>query len=126
MADEEPVKKKFYPRLPKDIPVGVGSGMPYQGELNGLPFRGSSVPYLKEDDPSSMRPKQGVTGHAVVLDLSDADDLEYYNKLFNLAYSGKIIVAKDDLTFDANRSRYVACVRWAEPYLYQTGAPRHG
>jgi hypothetical protein len=125
---EEKVEKpaKFYPKLPDDIPVGVGSNLPFQGEFNGMPFRGSTVPFLKEDDPASVRPKQGVTGHAVVLDLSDAEDLKYYNKLFNLAYSGKVVVAKDDLTFDAARSRYVACVRWVEHYLYQAGAPRHG
>jgi hypothetical protein len=120
----EAAKSKF-PPLPADIPTGACSNMPYQGEYQGVPFRGTSAPFLKEGDPPSMQPKYGCTGHCGVFDLSVEEDVDYYNKLMNLAYAGKVLIGRDDVQFDEQRGRYMAFVRWVLPYYYQPGV-KHG
>jgi hypothetical protein len=117
----EPAKKSKYPVLPTDIPTGTGSTMPYQGEYQGFPFRGSATPLLKETDPPSMQPKYSCTGHCGVFDMSNEEDAEYYGRLMNLAYAGKVMIARDEVNFDSTHGRYMTFVRWVVPYYYQPG-----
>lgn len=85
---------------------------------NGLPFRGTSIPNLKDDDPLEAQPKRAVQGHAAVFDLSDPAHLNYYQTLFHLVYNGRATVGQERVDFSPTTGKYMAFVRWGFEYCY--------
>jgi len=101
------------PPIPPELfdPEGV-IGKPFTlPGFNGHAFRGDKIPDLKRTDP--VQPSLGMEAHAFVFDLGNAKHLEYYSKIFHMAYNGKAAVGIDRVDFDAKTGTYKAFVRWA-------------
>lgn len=81
----------------------------------GHPFRGD-VPDLKKTDRA--QPQVGREGHAFVFDLSNAEHLDYYSKIFDMAYNGRVQIGVDRTDFDPKSGKYTAFVRWAFIFTY--------
>jgi hypothetical protein len=123
-------KKGAAPLVPPTIPAGLldpdgvmGKPYVYPG-FQGKPFRGP-IPDLKKNDPA--QPTTGMEGHAFVFDLSNAEHLAYYEKIFHMAYNGRAVIGIDRVDFDPKTGAYRAFVRWAFLFTHmktQTGGPR--
>jgi len=114
----EPKSAGGLPPIPEGLedPDGL-KGTPYIFPgFQDTPFRGHKIPDLKKDDRE--QPQIGLEAHAYVFDLSNPRHVEYYEKIFNLAYNGRAKVGIDQVNFDPRTGKYTAFVRWAFLYSY--------
>ena len=83
----------------------------------GIPFRGP-VPNIKEDDPEYKQPQVGSTVHVRVFDLSKKDDLEYYEKVWQMVANGYAMMSAEEREYDESSKSWRIFMRWAVPYAY--------
>lgn len=126
-VDPGPVLPEL-PPIPSELfdPDGV-LGKPFHlPGIGGHPFRGEKVPDLKQTD--RQQPQIGLEGHAFVFDLANKKHLEYYEKIFHMAYNGQARIGVDRVDFDEKTGTYRAFVRWAFVFTHMKtpigGVPR--
>lgn len=105
------------PGMPSELedPEGIkGEPFVFPG-FEGHPFRGK-IPDLKKTDRA--QPQVGYEGHAFVFHLSNPKHLDYYERLFHMAYNGRAQIGMDRVDFDPKTGKYTAFVRWAFIFTY--------
>lgn len=80
---------------------------------DGLPFRGNTVPFLKEDDPTSRQPQVSYEPHVWILDLSKTEDLDDYRAVYQLVTNGSAIISAEERQYDAEAKNWRIFLRWA-------------
>jgi hypothetical protein len=86
--------------------------------IEGLPFRGANIPDLKETDPSKFRPQVGQQIFANVLDLSDKDDMKYYQQILQLVGNGYAQISVEERKYDDSIRSWRVFIRWILYYGY--------
>jgi hypothetical protein len=90
--------------------------------IDGVPFKGKSIPDIKEDDIDSKRPKQGRDVHVDVLDLSKEEDLDYYQDICQLVGNGYAEISFERETYDESIKSWRVFIRWILNYTYMPKA----
>jgi hypothetical protein len=101
-------------------PQGIFSQPMVLPGIEGLPFRGSSIPDLKETDPDKFRPKVGVQIFANVLNLADKEDMKYYQQILQLVGNGYAQVSVEERQYDSTIKSWHVFIRWILYYGYIT------
>jgi hypothetical protein len=80
----------------------------------GVPFltRSKDVPLYKRNDPLYKRPQHVKRIRNEIYDLSDEDDLERYNKIWEAVGLGSVTVVEEDRQWDAHRNTWKVFIRW--------------
>lgn len=86
--------------------------------IEGLPFRGANIPDLRETDPGKFRPQVGQQIFANVLDLSDLDDLKYYQQILQLVGNGYAQISVEERKYDNAIKSWRVFIRWILYYGY--------
>lgn len=104
-------------------PAGVFQQPMVLPGLEGLPFRGDSIPNLKEDDPDALRPKIGQQIFADVLDLSEPKDMRYYQQVMQLVGNGFAQLSVEERKYDNAIKSWRVFIRWILYYGYMVQTP---
>jgi len=80
---------------------------------DGLPFRGSTIPFLKEDDPAHKQPQVSYEPHVWILDLSKQEDLDDYRAVYQLVTNGSAIISAEERQYDSEAKNWRIFLRWA-------------
>lgn len=86
--------------------------------IEGLPFRGSNIPDLKETDPDKFRPQTGMQIFANVLSLSEPSDLQYYQRILQLVGNGYAQISVEERKYDNAIKSWRVFIRWILYYHY--------
>ena len=97
--------------------VSPGQGQ-VAGQIDNQPYFGPPL-HLKEGDPSGMRPTQRRRGFVHTFDLTDEEQLEAFDALFNAATDGLAAITYQRVDFCELKGGYSAFVQGYIPY--QTG-----
>jgi len=84
--------------------------------LDGIPFRGKSIPMLKENDPESVRPQVVFEPFVFVLDLSNPQDLEDYRNIWVLVTNNAAVISVEERQYDQEKKNWRVFIRWALVY----------
>jgi hypothetical protein len=84
----------------------------------GLPFKGASIPTLKEDDPDRRQPKIGSKAHIEVLDMSQEAHLKRYQDIMQTVANGFGAIGAEDRVYDKGTKNWRVFIRWWELYSY--------
>lgn len=90
---------------------------------DGFPFRGP-VPDIKDTDPQQPQYSAQVFVH--VLDLSKAEDLEYYGQIAQMVGNGFAQISFEDKQFIAEKKSWLVLIRWMLNYAYMPKQPTPG
>lgn len=85
--------------------------------IDGFPFRGA-IPDLKETDPEAFRPQMGQQIFANVLDLSETEDLKYYQQILQLVGNGYAQISVEERKYDDSIKSWRVFIRWILYYGY--------
>lgn len=85
---------------------------------DGIPFRGV-VPDLKESDQE--QPQVGSQVYVNILDLSNAEDLDYYGKISQLVGNGFAQISFEERQFIQEKGSWLVLIRWMLHYAYMAG-----
>lgn len=106
-----------HPEVPEDLldPFKTLTQQSVLPGFGGMPFRGT-VPDLKEDDP--RRPEPAYQAFVRVFDLSNTKDLEYYEKIYQVAYNGFAVICAEERAYDKQKRNWRVFLRWAWTYSH--------
>ena len=113
-----------YPKIDHKLldPTGV---MSEPGRLPGwdnVPFKGA-VPDLKDKDPRT--PETGYQAYVRVFHTNNAEDMKYYEKLYQAACNGFVIFSQEDRKWVESKECWQIWLRWAFVYSYMPEAIPH-
>ena len=121
---EDPIVKMFSDNVGvKDVQADKGPELsPYRlfPGLDNIPFRlpkGQQVPSIKHNDPEHMQPRPVADAHARVFNLSKKNDLEEYNRVWDGAAKGTLLISREELQWSDKEQTFLAFLRWGELYL---------
>jgi hypothetical protein len=83
--------------------------------LNGIPFRGPTIPDLKSDDP--RQPVEVMDGGVKVFNLSIPEELAAYNQIWDLICKGVAFGFNEQITWSEKFQNYVVLVRFAGRFM---------
>lgn len=117
--------KRGRAKLPDKLidPAGVFTQPMVLPGLEGLPFRGDSIPDLKEADPDKFRPQVGQQIFANVLDLSNEEDMRYYQQILQLVGNGFAQISVEERKYDNAIKSWRVFIRWILYYGYMVETP---
>jgi hypothetical protein len=84
---------------------------------NGMPYRGRS-PFLREDDPEHVQPREAFQVHVQIFDLSVEEDLKYYSEVWQTVANGLAFISADERQYDPDKKNWRVFLRWGIPYTY--------
>ena len=108
---------KLDPRL-LDPSGGQVDEPPIMPGYEGVPFRGSSIPHVKETDPYHMQPQIGSKVHVEILDLSDEKQLERYQKVCQMIANAFGKISQERIEYDDKKKNWRVFIRWLEMFAY--------
>ncbi len=83
---------------------------------DGLPFRGKSVPSIKDDD--ELQPSRATKAHVDVFNLADQEDLIAYEKVMQVIANGFGALGAEERVYDNDVKNWRIFVRWWELYFH--------
>lgn len=90
------------------------------GSPDGMRFRlhkGQTVPQLKNDDPSHLRPQPVADAHVKVFDMSNAEDVAEYTGVWDEASKGNIMISAEERHWSDAIQNFKVFLRWGDVYL---------
>lgn len=121
-VQEEPLDVGSFgkPKIPSSLldPHRVLGKTPILPGYEGVPFRGRT-PDLKRDDPDHKQPREGYQAFVNVLDLSNEQDLQFYQQVSQLATNGYAVISVEEREWVPENKSWSVLLRWLNRFTYQ-------
>lgn len=87
-------------------------------EFNGLPYRGKTVPLLKNEDGPERQPTLKSECHARQFNMSIDADVQELSQVWTLASAEvpRATIALHKEVYDASKKAFIVLLVWGEPY----------
>jgi preprotein translocase subunit Sss1 len=83
-----------------------------------LPFRGRTVPDLKNNDPFQKLPQEGIQVHLDILEMAKEVDRKRYIEIIQIITNGFGILGVEEREYDPEAKNWKIMLRWYETYSY--------
>ena len=83
---------------------------------NGIPFRGTSVPLVKDDDPNSRKPQLKYESHAAAFRLDVPEQKKELDELLTAIDNTRFELKQLERVYDSAIKTFCVFIHWSEPY----------
>ena len=84
--------------------------------FKGIPFRGTVLPLIKDDDPASKKPQLKYESHARSFLLTKLEDQEKLSEILSAAENNELEIRQIERVYDAAEKTFCVYIHWSEPY----------
>jgi len=82
-------------------------------QFNGLPYNGPMF-NRKEEDPEKLQPQLKYAAFAKVFDMSCAEDIKEYERVWTTSLSGEYLIGMEKTYFDKDKKTWLVFIRWVQ------------
>lgn len=93
---------------------------------NGIPYRGESLPLIKDDDPTALKPVLKYESFANAFLMNDSDQRDALNELLTEIDNNTVELKQLERVYDPALKTFCVFIHWSEPYYDPPPTPGHG